>query len=1144
MAIYGNMVVPSKAAGGALPTDNSDRNVYQPGADVSARYSDAGGVLAAQAQGREADGLQGLARGIGALGPMFVGLYDRHRRLDMAKAEEAYARLQIEGTEERTRLSRLKGANAIGADGKSLDVEAQWRDWYTKAKARHSQGLGDAGLRYFNLHADQFNAHQASGVHSYFEQQLGQYEDTQIKFAMDAEASTLAANPFDSAATATSTGRIRGLVHQQAVRNGWSADMEAQAYRSAVGRMWGNAIAIQISQGQFGNAQQLLQQHGAVLSADDVAKLNTAYNSGVVQYANNLAQAGNWQGLGQLQNGMVAGTGWNQSIAAEAARRRGTPYKFGTMNDCSGYQTQLWSPYIQDPAVRAKLFPGGRGTSEGIVVEAAKLTQGGRMLGNAELAPGRVGPGMVIGIDSGPNRHAYDNRPNGIDHIVSTYAGPDGRLWVTEASGGKNGQVHDTPYEEWYANNSGKKLYGATLVPLLQQGGAPAGGQGVPAGWVEYTGARGNSIPERQHNPGAVKPPKGYSFFRSDAEGFLAQAKALRDDKYYANKTIKDLVLTYVGYNPDKDYWAKIKEAGFRLDEVPNRSDNRVLSRLMVALARGESELGKHYEPEQVEALLNGGAPSQTQSQPAQSAPAVKMSNEAKETYDAWKAMNLNPAQLMEMAQGMASSSDKVKSQRGKEILAALQSEQQVPTPAPSPAQGVTPQAGAPLLGLYATPPTQAHVQALRARGLDSDAAKLKQLIPDAEYRAKTTGNCEDLDSIAGTLRQLGKIEDADKVQRLSDLYKSNEQTRQAAVTMPLPQLFDQISVLAKQLNPDAAKGLSAETHQQVSAQYELLTNIARSRMEALKADPAQAADQDPYSGIAPETNAGDKARGRLAYQARQGVGEVEQRMLTKAEAAGLKDKWDKAPAESKADLIDGWKKEFGENAPRLLGEIGLGPHEQDIASAVLEDKNANTNLATKAFRIASLTNKDVPGFEQLTDDDIRATLEDSEVYNVYKKQGQTTLDSSSLAVVQQMKDFTKKCMKLGMSAGEIKQLLDLGRNTYDEDNAAIVVPNDMGEYLFDGGLKWAIDKPLREFLKGCSRLTQKDATYNIDDEANRLKSIGIWVVSPFGDGFVLMDPKTHSPVVDDNGVIFTITKDQIREHGADDSANESEEAN
>ena len=93
----------------------------------------------------------------------------------------------------------------------------------------------------------------------------------------------------------------------------------------------------------------------------------------------------------------------------------------------------------------------------------------------------------------------------------------------------------------------------------------------------------------------------------------------------------------------------------------------------------------------------SAGAPSQ----PVQTTPAVKMSKEAQETYDAWKGMNLTPAQLMEMAQGMASSSDKAKSQRGKEILAALQSEQQAPAgapsqvPAPAPAQGTMPQAGA-----------------------------------------------------------------------------------------------------------------------------------------------------------------------------------------------------------------------------------------------------------------------------------------------------------------------------------------------------------------------------------------------------------------------------------------------------------------
>ncbi|MCR5259085.1 MAG: lytic transglycosylase domain-containing protein, partial [Desulfovibrio sp.] len=175
-----------------------------------------------------------------------------------------------------------------------------------------------------------------------------------------------------------------------------------------------------------------------------------------------------------------AGGDWNRGIAAEALRRRGTPHGgVGSGNDCSAYTGAIWKPYIADPKARQAIFgpDGGRSTSENIVQETANRTQGGRTLGNMDLAPGRVGPGMVIGLDTGQRAHDRGRRL-GIDHIVSTYMGADGRLMVTESSSDKRpgGGVHDTPYEEWYARNKGHKLYGASLVPLLQGGGSPSGG--------------------------------------------------------------------------------------------------------------------------------------------------------------------------------------------------------------------------------------------------------------------------------------------------------------------------------------------------------------------------------------------------------------------------------------------------------------------------------------------------------------------------------------------------------------------------------------------------------------------------------------------------------------------------------------------
>lgn len=779
MAIYGNMVVPSKAAGGALPTDNSDRNVYVPGSEVSARYSDAGGVLAAQGQQKAAEGLGNLGKGLGALGGMGLAFYTRQRRIEHAEAMEAVARLQTEYIEKQREWSQIKGANAINME----ELKSRWWD---EAIPRYTEGLSDYGKRYFNLNADRVGAQADTFIQNHQEQQINQYESTQLKVAMDSEANMINLNPYNQQQTSASIGRIQALIHQDCMRKGLPPEVEQQMVRQAVGTAFGNAIAMQIQQGRLDGAQQLFAQYQGYIPADQQSKLLDSYDSSVRQRGASLAQLGDTRGLESLLHGAAGGGvagSFDQTIAARAAQYNGRKYGGVGGFDCSAYIRTIGKDQVAPQY--SSIFDG---SSEHMLDTAGRLS--GHLYRESEVNAGTItSGGWLIGIAEPNAKHVRatkSERPNDIGHVAMTFM-QNGVVMVTENASGRG--VNSVPLAEYLDRYKNSKLFAANLNALPQaQAGASASGQSVPAGWVEYTGARGNSIPERQHNPGAVKPPKGYSSFRSDAEGFLAQAEALRNDKYYANKTIKDLVLTYVGYNPDKDYWAKIKEAGFRLDEVPNRSDNRVLSRLMVALARGESELGKHYEPEQVEALLNGGAPSQSQSQPAQSAPAVKMSKEARETYDAWKAMNLNPAQLMEMAQGMASSSDKAKSQRGREILAALQSEQQGQASAPAqtamPQGGVQPAlpgigGGAGVSGLGVKPDTQLHFQSVLApQAMANSMWKELEAVPadrlDYEYDKRMQAMQKENPALASKVDSLVRP----MVKRQKDIYKAESEQR------------------------------------------------------------------------------------------------------------------------------------------------------------------------------------------------------------------------------------------------------------------------------------------------------------------------------------------------------------------------------
>lgn len=611
MAIYGNMVVPSRPGGGALPTNGETPATYVPGSTVNARFSDAGAQIAGQAAQQSAKGLGDVAWGVGRLAPMFGAFAERADRLDMAKAQEAVSRLQIEGIEERTRLSRLKGAAAVGADGKALDVEEQWRNWYAQARAKHAEGLGERGRRYFELHADNYNVQQQAWAAQYAEQQLGRFQDQQLAFAVDAEASVIGQDPTNAQAVTASLGRINALIDQKAARMGWTPDMAAQAKQAAAGQAMGNAMLQQMQLGRPEVAYALFGQYGHLLNQQQYVQVFQAYQQALLVQGKIAMQGNDWRALGML--GGQSSKGLDMYIEAATSRKAGTPYEYGTKRDCSGHTSEMWQGAPINPAKREEIFgkPGAHVTSEEIVDRAAKAT--GHLYQGAEINPQTVGGGWIIGVSHGK---PTPGRPRGMTHVVSTFVNSQGVLMVSESSRGKG--IHSEPFAQWFSRYDGKGdyvLYGANLTSLMGGGtpqampGAPAGG--TPAGYQEYTKERGGSIAETHHNPGNIRHNgRDYDYYQSDADGWRDMAAVLRKPGYQ-NLTVRQIAERYVtghvGGKVVDSYFQAIQKQGFSLDEKPNLQDPMVLARLMKGMAVGESPLGQKYKVEQIHALVAAG---------------------------------------------------------------------------------------------------------------------------------------------------------------------------------------------------------------------------------------------------------------------------------------------------------------------------------------------------------------------------------------------------------------------------------------------------------------------------------------------------------------------------------------------------------
>lgn len=729
MAIYGNMVVPSKAAGGALPTDDSDRRVYVPGSEVSGRFSDQGGVLAGQAAqqaavaaGKSMEGLGNLGKGIGALGSMGLAFYTRQRRIEHAEAMEAVANLQTEYLEKQREWSQIKGANA-------LNMEELKSRWWDEAIPRLTQNLSDYGKRYFNLNADRVGAQADTYIQNHQEREIKGYEDQQFKIAMDAEGNQIAANISDPAAVNASLGRLRALWDRQCLRDGTPDDAREAGWRAMVGKAMGNAIGVRISMGDLDGANRLMMQYGASVSPEDQAKLRSSWAAGQMSELAGLAGAGKVDAIRQRLNANGAVT-LQARLSQAAAMKVGEKYTWGN-NDCSGHTCQVWQATLGDSPAKTAIFgrDGEHITAAEIMHRASDYTH--RLYKGAEINPSSVKGGWLLAsVAPSPN-----GRWNNIHHVVTTVQQPDGSIWVSEALGGprKDGQVQLIPLERFLARYQGRVLYGADLSSLQpaqgqSQAGALPGGYKASAG-APYAGGKvhdisapivGQIVAEAQKqgvNPaqvlticqiessGNMKDKTGnyYGLFQldqSDTQTFGKPGDDYRDQATNIRVGInqwktcleryKDPHIACVAYHCGIGYTDKWIREGADFNKLGPKTQ-RYWRRYDELMAETPSDFG-------------GGASAGAPAQPQAQAPAVTMSKEARETYDAWRGMNLDRGQLIEMAQGMASSSDKAKSQRGKEILAALQSAPQTQAGAPSqapvsaPAQGSMPQ-GAPAMG-------------------------------------------------------------------------------------------------------------------------------------------------------------------------------------------------------------------------------------------------------------------------------------------------------------------------------------------------------------------------------------------------------------------------------------------------------------
>ena len=334
MAIYGNMVVPSKA-GGALPTDNSDRNVYVPGTEVSGRYSDAGGVLAAQAEQKGAEGLRDLGRGIGQLPGAFVAIYDRQRRLEMARAQEYVTQMQNSYINEQNYLSKLRGADAVGANGKP-DVMAHYAKWRESAVSAMPKDLGEFGTRYAKLHLDTLLGRGEGWAQRYQDSQLDAYQESTAKAALQSAQDMMALSNGDPQQMAQAVGQGRAQIESMGQRLGWSQDVIDQRMKEFETKGVQGLLGSCLANGDLQGALQAMNQYGYRMGAQEFAAAQASLNQTWKQLFGEAARDGNAAKMQELME-------WAKSAKLRKPEARATKHSLGSGSGAGAPVINGWS---------------------------------------------------------------------------------------------------------------------------------------------------------------------------------------------------------------------------------------------------------------------------------------------------------------------------------------------------------------------------------------------------------------------------------------------------------------------------------------------------------------------------------------------------------------------------------------------------------------------------------------------------------------------------------------------------------------------------------------------------------------------------------------------------------------------------------
>ena len=395
----------------------------------------------------------------------------------------------------------------------------------------------------------------------------------------------------------------------------------------------------------------------------------------------------------------------------------------------------------------------------------------------------------------------------------------------------------------------------------------------------------------------------------------------------------------------------------------------------------------------------------------------------------------------------------------------------------------------------------------------DKQARTLLSGLKDAEYAARNMGDDSRLRAIAEGLQKLGMKAEAEEVLTQADFWQANRHAADYAQRQPLPDVWRKAGELQSQLKGET----DTDIHRRLSEELKVTAKIFSERVKAYQDDPAQAAASSVT--LPDDATPEDVARLRMENERANGVPPDALMPLTKVEAGQLATQWAALPAEQRPAFLHELQA-YGAYAPQVMKQVGISVMEQDMAFSMLNDPQ-NVGGAKAVFSTMSLDEKDVPKIE--VKDALAEFMEESDVYQVYLRQAQATNSPELWKTVKDYEQAATRLLKTGKSVEDVKRILNAGRERLTGDNMAVLVPASRSEGV-EKCLQRAMGKRLETFVRtGMSEARD----YEVKEELQRIRNTGIFVNSPDGKGFTLLDGVTGLPYRDNTGNAFFLSMDE-----------------